>query len=134
MRNHQEQQPQQASLSQNLNVLIGLVQIISKAGDVFMRRPGTWGSRHANFQMALSFIVLFCFGPMTFPRESPTPMLYLFVAAIALLLVHRIAGWLRSHRVHSMYTGRSWFTGKEATAKMLLEPMGVALLGALVGD
>src|SRR3984957_20527860 len=108
MRNHQEQQSQQASLSQSLDVLIGLVQIISKAGDVFMRRPGTWGSRHANFQMALSLIVLFCFGPMAFPRENPNPMLLLFVAAIALLLVHRIAGWLRSHRGHSLYAGRGW--------------------------
>jgi hypothetical protein len=63
---------------------------------------------------------------MAFPRENPRALVYLLAAATVMLLVHRIVGvWRRwrGYRVHSLYTGKSWFIGSERAAKTLLEPM-----------
>jgi hypothetical protein len=132
-----QQSQQQPSLAQNVNAVVAIAQYMSVIGGVFVRWPGTWGKRHAGMHMAVSWIIMFLFGPLFFKQADPRPMLYLWIAATALLLLHRIAGAFRRLRVHSLYTGKSIFslvTRNEKVAKGVLEPMAFGLVGCLAGQ
>jgi hypothetical protein len=130
---NQRQQPFQETRA-NFGMLIGLCQIISMLLTVFLRRPGTWGTRHAGFQMILSWVFAFVFSPLFFPRHLAWPMLVLWIASTVLLLLHRVVGMqlrLKGYECSSRYTGRSWIGGNEITAKAISEPLLVILLGVL---
>jgi|ERR1043165_6581525 hypothetical protein len=134
-----QQQPQQGQpfqeMRQNVNMLVAVIQIIARMSEVFLRRPGTWGERYCGLQFVLSWIFCFCFSSLFYPREDPRPMLSFWLAATALLLVHRICGvWRRrfGYESHSLYSGRSWFAGDEIRAKTFKEPIVTILVGVFV--
>ena len=142
--NGQSQSPMQ-DMRQNVNILVGLAQCISKPIESLLRRPGTWGERYMNLQAILGWIFCAMFSSLyrdqypPFYRSNcnPMPMFYLLLGITGMLLLHRVAGiWrrLRGYVCHSVYTGQSWFFGKETTAKGFLEPFtliafGVAFMG-----
>lgn len=128
----QEQQDKPLSMSDKVNIGIAVVQIISHMVELFLRRPGTFGSRYVGFQFVLSWLFLFFF-PVFFQREDPRPLLAFWVASTVMLLVHRIAGGWRQwygHETHSRSGGESWFSGS-FTARCVKELL--ALIALAIG-
>lgn len=126
--------------SRNFNVIIGLAQSVSKLADVFMRVPGTWGTRYCTLHMVLSWLLCLAW-PVLSPHEDPWPMHCVFLLATVGLLIHRMAGvWRQAHgyRCHSRYGGTSWLSlfsnDDELRVKAFGEPVLLFLLGLLLGD
>jgi hypothetical protein len=137
MHDSQGQQHGRGSFSQGVNAIPAIAQYLSMIGTVFVRWPGTWGCRFAGLHMAVSWGVMFIFGPLFFPQADPMPMVYLWLGATGLLLLHRIACAQKNPRAHSLYGGwsiLSMFTKDESLAKGLLEPMAFVLAACLVGQ
>lgn len=107
---HEQQEQQQEpfqDMRRSANMLIALAQIMCKMLEVFVRVPGTFGSRYLGFQAVFSWLLLLVWGPIFFPTEDPRPLLWVWVGATVWLLVHRIAGLFRRTEEHSRYWGRS---------------------------
>lgn len=107
-----QQQPQQPmSMGQNINALVAIAQYVSFIMNALLRRPGTWGSRHAGWHMMISWLILLSYGPLFFPYADARPMFWLWEAATVMLVVHRLAAvlwqWMGYSRQHSLYGGRS---------------------------
>jgi hypothetical protein len=114
MHDHQhENKPM--SMSDKVNILVAIVQIISHMVELFVRRPGSFGTRYVGLQFVLSWGFLFFF-PVFFQHDDPAPVLTFWLICTAMLLIHRIAGvFLRTDTVHSLSVGRSWFSGSFST-------------------
>jgi hypothetical protein len=129
----QQQQPQKPLLqewAQNTNIILGIIQIYCMIFSVFVKKPGSWGERFASWRMMASWVLLFLFGPLFYPREDHRPLLLLFLASTVLLLIHRVAGiWRRSrgYRCHSLYPGNSWL-GTDARDVVLVFFCGILSL------
>jgi hypothetical protein len=127
----QSQQPFQ-EVRQTANALIAAAQIMGKMAEVFLRVPGTFGDRFLGLQAVFSWIILLIWGPLIFPTEDPRPMLWLWIAATVMLIIHRITGAFRKNEEHSLYSGRpilSWFFADEIRLKGTWEPMVVVVAG-----
>lgn len=132
-------------IRQNVNILVGIAQCISRPIEALLRRPGTWGERYMSFQAMIGW--LFCamfssfyrdhYPPFFRPQNDPMPMFYLLMLITGMLVVHRVAGiWRRSngYLCHSVYSGQSWFQGKESTAKGTYEPIILIAFGIGLGE
>jgi hypothetical protein len=138
MRN--QQQPQSCEpfqeMRSNVNMLVGLCQIIGKPMEVWLRRPGTWGDHFAGHQMVLGWLFIPVFTVVLFPQESPVPMVTFWGLTTFWLIVHRIKGWQlrrKGYRPHSRYTGCPWIPWvSEINAKCNWEPTLVMALFPVV--
>jgi hypothetical protein len=141
MHDHQQHHhhQRQSSLSQNVNAIVCIAQYLSLIMTVYTRFPGTWGKRYNGGHMAVSWIVLFFFGPLFFREYDPRPMFYFWLFTTFLLVLHgmtRRSEEAKGYRCHSLYTGRSIFTrlaGSERTAKTMFEPIALIIAGLVVG-
>ncbi len=120
------------------NAAIGLTQAIAAPFEAWLRKPGSWGERHAGTHMALGWLALLAVPALMFPREPQGPVVLFWLATTLLLLVHRVEGvrlrW-RGYQAHSRFTGVSRFTpgvtDSQITAKKVWEPVAVFLAGGL---
>jgi hypothetical protein len=125
----QSNEPPFQELRQRIHIVIGICHVQSQLVQVFLRVPGTWGERFAGIHMLASWVVTFFWAGL-FPGENHWPMLWFFVAATAMLLVHRVSGvWRRAHgrEVHSRYPGDSWLGDYTREAVFLCIAAAVAL-------
>jgi hypothetical protein len=127
-------------MRQQVNVLIGLAQILAAPLELAFRKPGTCGSKHFAGRAALGILaapLLIGLIPGAGLQRAPR---HEYVAAgafgfcILALAVHtskRKEREKQGSRVHSLYTGDSIFGADPWRAKLSTEPPVAFLLGLL---
>lgn len=114
---------------QQMQLLLGLAQVVAMPLSAWTRRFGTWGERYPGLLMAAGWTTMPLFA-VFFPAADPGPLLAVWLVTAVMLLLHRIEG-VRLRRkgrvVHSLYSGESWVPGDPWYAKQTAEP-GVAIL------
>jgi hypothetical protein len=130
----QQQQPKQGmTLDEKFLTLVALGQIVSKILLVFLRVPGSAGSRFFSGQAMISLFV----GFLWIACKEPVLAVYFFWAVVGMLALHRIAArWVRTPGEHSLYTGLPWLTWllgvNEITAKGPCEFVLVLISGTVI--
>jgi hypothetical protein len=118
-------------MRQQMQVLIGVMQIVAMPLSAHTRRLGTWGDRYVGFHMALGWLSMPAFA-LFFPEADVRPLLLAWLTTGILLAAHRVCGWwrtLRGYWAPSQYSGGSWIPGDEWKAKGHWEPFLALLLG-----
>lgn len=107
---------------QQLNVGLGFLCICSVALTPFLRRPGTFGPRHANVWALASVLFQFVFITLVDgPRRQVAA--WASVATVLMFLVHKVRGHADPRTHTSNYGGDSWLSRDQDAAKGRYEPM-----------
>lgn len=123
----EDQQPGPLKETESVfNLIVSVVLIHALVGEVFLRRPGSFGDRYLRSPIAAwPILTISIFALFWSPPEGAGAVLCILPAYLMLLVVNSIK---QRHDEHSMFTGTSWLGSDCVKAKGRREPAFVLLL------
>jgi hypothetical protein len=105
-------QPYGGDRKQQMDALVGIVQIAAFPIIVWTTRWGTWGTRFLNMGSVIGLFSPVVFAAFYGPHRRTPDLMMFWLITVGLLLAHRIAGLIRrnlwGYDCYSRFWGHSW--------------------------